>query len=390
MNIVETLIKDKWILLFAVIIVARFVGYSPVPQSLYFVAIIVATIYVINTKRFKINKYIILYLVAALLSIGVNLPPEIFSPFERLTIYIFMLIAVSPLLENNETLVFRHKLLKYCFLLINILTILSFFCFFLGINLMQLKEGAIYEEDFSIGGTFAGLTSHSMVLGPLAALSLIYFIHNNRIRPHFRILFLIMSAASLLFSASRGAIIAAVIATLFSLFTLVRMKVLKLKYVIIGILITASTFTYWSFAIDGIIYKQTIRSDGTSNTRSGSFENRINEFTDNPILGVGFASIDLEKNPSEFRAATKTVEYGSSWLAILSTTGILGFIPFVILFYKKTIISINNNLLIAACLIMFSIHFIVEGYIFSVGNPLCLMFWLILANANSRLNDKTI
>jgi O-antigen ligase len=83
--------------------------------------------------------------------------------------------------------------------------------------------------------------------------------------------------------------------------------------------------------------------------------------------------------------STGTIETGSSWLAVLSMTGILGFIPFGIIIYKsvKRVWS-KRRTNIEACLylgliVFLSIHMLVEGFILAGGSVLCFIAWIIIS-----------
>jgi O-antigen ligase len=72
-------------------------------------------------------------------------------------------------------------------------------------------------------------------------------------------------------------------------------------------------------------------------------------------------------------------------IPVLSMTGILGFIPFVIIIYKsvkrvwsKKKTNIEASLYLGL-IVFLSIHMLVEGYIFAGGSVLCFIAWLIIS-----------
>ena len=83
--------------------------------------------------------------------------------------------------------------------------------------------------------------------------------------------------------------------------------------------------------------------------------------------------------------STGTIETGSSWLAVLSMTGIIGFIPFLIIIYKsvkrvwsKKKTNIEASLYLGL-IVFLSIHMLVEGYIFAGGSVVFFIAWLIIS-----------
>jgi O-antigen ligase len=116
-------------------------------------------------------------------------------------------------------------------------------------------------------------------------------------------------------------------------------------------------------------------------TRAALWDMRIQEFESSPLIGVGFASVDPEIS-TRFDEEEGRVEPGSSWLAVLSMTGLLGFIPIVIMILKCGIFMFKdkNQPLLSAflggMLFLFVVHMFAEGYVLSAGSGLFFYFWL--------------
>ena len=148
---------------------------------------------------------------------------------------------------------------------------------------------------------------------------------------------------------------------------------------------------YSDFA-QGVITKQQANeaSGGTFSSRDVKWKNRIAEFEKSPLCGIGFASISLDTEEGGMTNRTGVVEPGSSWLAVLSMTGILGAIPIALLLIgtlfrllKKIRIQANYNLVILFVLLFVCIvHQFFEGYALAGGSYLCFFFWLLLGAAD--------
>jgi len=99
------------------------------------------------------------------------------------------------------------------------------------------------------------------------------------------------------------------------------------------------------------------------------------------MYGVGFAALRYEKS-AKGPMEKGTIEPGSSYLAILSMTGLLGAISFLLLMLPM--LSPSNlrkasqvSVYPIACLMFFAIHFVGEGYIFAAGSVQNVIFWLV-------------
>ena len=134
----------------------------------------------------------------------------------------------------------------------------------------------------------------------------------------------------------------------------------------------------------------------TSNSRNTLWDERIYEFKTSPIFGIGFAS-SLDKS-SILIKESGSLEPGSSWLAILAMTGILGFLSFSLLMLE-TVMKVLKNFhknrsmqysVYFGTLIFFSISFFAEGYVFAAGSPLALIFWMTLGVSMDKSIQKKI
>lgn len=136
----------------------------------------------------------------------------------------------------------------------------------------------------------------------------------------------------------------------------------------------------------GIIQKsQDSNRSGLFDSRTIKFMARISEIETSPVYGIGFSAI----NPYGYDSYDKekgTIEPGSSILAIVSMTGIIGLSLFIsiniqaIKKIKKSKSPFKN--LILSLITLFLFHMIVEGYVFAISNPLSIYYWLLLGIAN--------
>ena len=112
---------------------------------------------------------------------------------------------------------------------------------------------------------------------------------------------------------------------------------------------------------------------------------RLQEFKESPVVGIGFARTRYGRISTE----GDYIEPGSSYLAILSMTGLAGGIGWFVLFgafgaaYVRDAASVPklDRLLIAAVAAFFGVHLAFEGYIYAPGSLIGLIFYAWLATA---------
>lgn len=383
------------ICLIAFYTVSMVIPLIPFSVSIYYLMLCVIFMYMATRNNIKLNLAIILFFFAAALSIILSHPPAIFRSWERLGLLILVTGAVFPLFQSEIGYVFHIKLLKVTLWLFIIVGVVSFGCYLLGINYMRTwVSGMSYSN---VPGSFGGITQHSMILGPLSAFGSIYLscklIFGLYERPVNYILWIIVIICliSTLVSASRGALMCSISGILLCLFLRYQGRlgvfIRKIILILVSLIICYPLLSDYA---SGMIAKQQANenSGSTFSSRNEKWANRMNEFEQNPLFGVGFASIYLDT--AEGSAATTrnegVVEPGSTWLAILSMTGILGAIPIYILVFG-TLIKLINRVrqhpvfeysVLLALLTANIIHQFAEGYALAGGSYLCFFFWLLL------------
>lgn len=329
-------------------------------------------------KSLTANKLYLIYFVYLLINIILTHPPIVFKSWLRLGLFIGLLLCVAPVFQNNDMRIFRIQCFNYLIIFCIPLSVISFFCYFLGINFAQYT----FSRDISIAGAFSGLFKNSMLLGPISAISACYcFWSLLNTKNKYWVFLFIPCIGACLFSASRSAVYGCMLGCISML--LYSGKTTKIiKQLLILSIITCITFPLWEGALSGINQKNSANESlGQYGSRTEKFEARIEEFESSPLLGIGFASINPNGRDT-YDATTGVVEPGSSWLGVLSMTGIIGFI-FVITMYINAFTSIRkckstNANLFLGLMIFLTFHEIFEGYLLAAGSTLCFISWLIL------------
>lgn len=387
-------ICKRFAFIMAAIMVFEVVGLTfwfPYKAILHIVGLAISLLYIIS-GGIKINVLIATFLVIC----GINalfLPiPAVFQSTNRYLLFVLAMSVCSPLIQTHRAILFRESLFNYFLIGITPLVIGSFFCFFGGINLMAYNvryEGLISETMLnnyqSSGGTFSGLFGHSMMLGPLAAVvSLMLFVMYIQNKNKKVMILSLIAMATTVLSASRAAVLCLAVAMFFIAFFTREASYIRKKVIVIGCVGVICMIPLSDQIFAGIINKQeNYERMGNINSREDKYDARINEFSEEPITGIGFASIDPKYDVYNSRSGQ--IEPGTSHLAVLAQTGLLGFIPYLLILFHSIKQVLNDNRLravfIGASLIALITHMFFEGYVFGAGGVLCALFWLIISQS---------
>ncbi len=338
-------------------------------------------------KGFHINIIMLLVVTSAIISLVINDYEERYSPVFRLFSWILLIVTVGPLIYSPSLVKFRQRLLE-------------------GLMTAFMWIGAISFVYWAVGlqslgrGHFSGLMNQSMALAPVAAFGALYafylFLKEKRRTKKKMVLFIlfIFSSMSVFIAASRTAFIAYMLAFfVYLIFDRFPFRKTIMMLVLLFTVAMASIMTdegFSSGATNSIGSSDNVLDRGMKNTRAALWANRMIEFNSSPYFGVGFATqkddiITIEDKALEFSNKNGgRIEPGSTYLMILSMTGLFGAFAMSLLMLKTVIskdfwrrIALQDSYKLAA-FVFFSVHFVAEGYIFSSGALFACVFWLLL------------
>ena len=365
--------------------------------NLYYAILIIAllmTFFQATIKRLSVSMSFIY--ICCMLSILLNDIPTVYQPWARFGLFVIVTVIASPFIQSNFYDKFRINLFKYIHNLLILIIVFSI--------------PAIVLNERSITGMFTGVTNHSMLLAPISAvtlITLIYYLYINKLN---RILLLILIAFFfffLLLAASRISLAGFVLAMVFFFYRKNRHNMREFAKTGISILaIFILTYPLWNGYMEGIEKKNeaAINAEtGEANlasSRETLWTQRIEEFKSSPIVGIGFCYAPYvtgyEKYSGEamFReTSTGVIEPGSSWLGVLSMTGLLGFLGIISLWISSFRMCFKmekkDNLYaiyLSSIMVFWSVHMIAEGEIFSAGGVLCFMVWLGVGTVQAAYN----
>ena len=208
----------------------------------------------------------------------------------------------------------------------------------------------------------------------------------------------VLCITAVMFSASRSALVGAIAAITILLYKLTGTKAKFMKVATSIVLLAAVTLPIWGSALDPVMqkYKGNVAEGSAYSSRENLWSARVMEFESSPLIGVGFDAIDLNLSSASggYDKDSGMVESGSSWLIILSMTGLIGAILlFPVLFgtYRQLWFdSSPQATILLGLLTFFFVHMIAEGYIFYGGSMLAFLLWLTIGVSRDFLQYRLI
>ncbi|MEF8803754.1 MULTISPECIES: O-antigen ligase family protein [Bacteroidales] len=334
----------------------------------------------------RLEGIIIYFVGCCLFSIVVNDVPAFFKPLERMVQYLLLLLAVSPLMRSYGIDRLRINLMETIVISLGILSLGSFVFYMAG--------GGIS----TIG--YFGLSQHPNFLGFFAMITTVttfaLFFRSERKMQKLVIggLF-VVSLLVVMLSAARICLAGSIIGCLVFLYFHYkdRFSRLVLSLVVVGA-IAMALFPLYSPFLKGVLYKQTaaMEEESATSSRDAIWATRLEEIRRYPIFGVGCFAVDtrIESDDNYYNPYSRTlgtVELGSTYLGVISQTGVVGFIGFVMILlvsflhcYK--LICATGTFVAMWLMALFAaigVHMVVEGYATHAGSMQCLFLWLLFS-----------
>ena len=394
-------IRHNWFSLLVVLITSSlFIVPLPNNQMVYYLLLVIlAGLSIIRSQRVYIPAIVLL--IACALSIICGNAAPLFRSWERLGLFALLFFAFFPVFQSQYFDRLRSKTFPMMLCVVIFTSIGSFIGYFFGINYMGRNRDTLNSIDTV--GWFGGLTSQSMTLSPICAIALttlVWFLIERAKTKKVKIIVSCAAFASfccMLLTASRGGNIAGIAGVAVVLFLKYKNsigKILRVGFIVFSLSVILSP-VYMPYAEKVLTKQRKNESQGsTFASRENRWRHRFEEFSEYPVFGYGFAAIDT-KNYGEYMPSTGTIEPGSSWLAILSMTGLAGMASFLALLVpamKKLYRKVNRKsgqyaLLHLGIIAVFMVHFFVEGYVFAAGGGLCVLFWFFFGCACSYVRN---
>ncbi|WP_175547720.1 O-antigen ligase family protein [Flavobacterium xanthum] len=367
------------------------ISFTPAtPQFIYYGFMLILLFLGISKSNNRISFLIIWLLIASGISLALNDIAEYYNPLGRFLVFLLGILVLSPMLRGTYINQIKIHLFKYTNIFLLLITFLSF----LG------KITAAYSV-YDYASLFSGITTGSMIMAPIAGVSLLiccWKIYEDNIHKRTKYYFIILATTSLfclILAGSRAALMGALLAVLFLFMKLFRGRLTKMVQVLVFILfVLAVTSPIWLSYTETLTTKMEFaESQGDQfSSRADLWDYRIQEFTESPVFGIGFAN----SHYGLIDTATGNVEPGTSWGAILAMVGLLGAMPFLILIFRFLFhlyfdkINKLNSAFLLGILIFFIVHWFAEGYMLAAGSFLFFYAWLSLGVMQVYKDTKKI
>lgn len=383
-------------ILFWIIFIASLSKAIPIipsfPDFFYYGSFLGCFIWLVLRDGITVSRKYLFFISAVFFSLWVNDIPALFKASFRMIAFFSIVFLAGPFFLNDRLSRIRRLLFIRTLMVLRWVMLLSFLLKFIAPAMVTGRSG------------FIGLTSHSMLLSPLAGICILYTIYRfylaGSIKERYvEIFYGCISFLVLLLSGSRGALGATLVGIIFFYLRLYQHHIGRLvKIALMFLVLVISTSALWWPYTERLRQKVENSEDAGSMTvtRDRLWLDRMDEFKAYPLFGVGFASYNLDYAQSEhaINRESGTVEPGTSWLFLLSSLGLYGFLSFllpmsyqILVFYKELNIGLNGGLL-GSLLVLFSIHMLVEGYVVASGAYLCFFLWLLLSECEQTIQNN--
>lgn len=364
-----------WALLTAFIVLNNIVWFTPTLGGAYYAVLIgILAIVMLSAGKIRLNIEMLLIYLACFCSIYFNDIPSFFKSEYRLISFIAITLLVSPAISSNFLAVFRIKLFRNMLIGIVLLVLLSFASRFVGLSKSQ-------------GAYWCGIVNHSMTLGPICGIAFITVLSDwivagknyTTVKKFCLIITMIATLACLFGASSRAAILATVMGTIIVTGAHFKANQIFKWGTLITIALVLST-PLWSPLWDTVMAKNQNSETLSLSSRGVIWQQRIDEFRSHPVFGTGFGTVDIEAEASLFNEQSGQVEPGSSWLSILSMTGLVGMFTFLLLQYNTIfrfmrLADGKSMILLLGLLFFWYGEMCAEGFWFAAGSFECFFLW---------------
>lgn len=345
--------------------------------------------------RFTVNFLLASFCAVAGVSLIFNYPIENYMSVLRFCFFCAMLCLVSPLVSSDSFRTMRRYLWESLTALLQLIVVLSL--------LLYLKTELIDGR----GNPFL-IFAHPMLLstvsGFVAVVITARLLRGVEQRPKYVVAYdcisLIIATILLVWGGSRGAMLSFLAAEIY-LCVIYSRQWKRLRIVLI-MLASAIVIVV---AVGGLLThrverKFEIASQNNSLifSRQQLWKSRIEEFCEKPLLGIGFTNATRQSTLYDNQqvvghAFSATDEPGSSWLSVLSNTGVVGFgilAVWTVMLFKTVRRRRREGDTIAATwggvLLFFTVDAMFEGWLLYAGSIQFFQYWLL----TSQILDRNV
>lgn len=339
----------------------------------------------LRSRNFTINATLMIFCVMCAVSLIFNDPVRNYVSALRFGLFVLMLSLISPLTSNEPLRDFRRRLWKYSISLARIAVILTLAGYFATLALNGNGNLNVFIGHYIVISIISALVSIDATCSILDGKKRSGWLTAGYI------VTLIISIVLMIWGGARSAMIGFVIAQIYVLSYYYRRRKAT-KWTIAGILgIICISACMGGDVTYKVIKKFSISIEHNSliTSRERKWTALTEEFSQSPVVGIGFGNVRRfatygKIEDVEFTKPYSSIEPGSSWLSVLSNTGIIGFV--IMAYWNIQLLkkahrrrkagdneAVSNG---AILLLMITVGFF-EGYILFAGSILFYFYWLL-------------
>lgn len=332
-----------------------------------------------NLKKIKKNKRlrtpILIFSATALLSLALNARFLNINELFVSSLYLIRWIAYSsiifivPMFDNS----FKKIIIRLLIFIGVLIIILGYIQYLFYPNLRNLYYLGWDEHLYRLFSTFLdpNFAGAFFVLYFLFALNILIDLLKKQARIFSLFVGIIsfFTLVAIFLTYSRSALLMLII----GLFIFLFLKTKKtFAILIIVVFLLATTLLPKAYKTEGTNFFRIASSEA----RLDSAKQAIEIFKESPIFGVGFNAYRYAKNRHGFTFGMWGKSHGdagtdNSFLFLLATTGIAGFVAYLYMWFKILKINIRSKLLIVSSIALFIDSLFVNSLFYSF-----LMFWI--------------
>lgn len=353
------------------------VDIPPYPSTDFFIGVTSAIFgaIIIMDRRVRIDLVLTVFCIIAIESVFINKPSDMLGACMHMAYFMLMTAILSPLIQNDNLTLWRRWLWHSLIIGLRIIVIIN------AIMYLFWEPAKPYS---GYGGCLGAPMLAAVVCGIVAIEAAYQALCKHKIHSYLYAGLFIIADLLLLLSGSRAAILATILGLLPIILHYRRYKRLWIGFAGTLVIICGITFLSKQRLTHTIQYKTelAISHDSYTYSRDRLWSARIAEFKSSPLIGIGFGTCHRQID---------IAEPGSSWLNILSTTGLLGFalivwfnIRLFIKSWRKLKKGYIDNLLFISLLIALWIHGCFEGWALFAGSLTFFIYWLLTSMIQSQ------
>lgn len=311
---------------------------------LYEVFIIISTFYLLYRYRLKpiienYQKLRFFYFFIAFLCLGYLVDIFKFKIIENLIAFLYLSRLIMYFLYGNLLNYWAKKNKfnrKLPFIILSLSLVMIFFSFIQYILYPDLRNLSYLGWDEHLYRMF-GLFFDTSIAAAIYGLFFLYFLNQNNINKKIKVIFLFLFLTAIVLSFSRAAYLTIFLTLLVDL---IFKKKAKLIFLFLTVFLLILLFSPKPFG-EGV----NLRRQFSIISRVNDYRLALNIWRKHPFFGIGYNRIGFYKEKGQMIFPShSSFSFSSSYLIILVTGGIIGFLLFLLALFKLFLIKESGRI----------------------------------------------